>query len=81
MASLFSAAPFWFRNLAATCRAVWGDTGSATIVIAQQKTAAKVAIKRAQNELARFVEREQARPQVNVIRIFFMFFVCLKFVS
>ena len=36
----------------------------------QQRTAAKAAIERAQNELVRFAEREQARPQVNVIRIF-----------
>jgi hypothetical protein len=41
MASLFSDTPFLFRNLAAACRAVSGDTGSAIIVvvIAQQRIA------------------------------------------
>jgi hypothetical protein len=40
------------------------------MVIAQQRTAAKAAIKRAPNELVRLVERKQARPQVNVIKNF-----------
>jgi hypothetical protein len=40
----------------------------------QQRTAAKAAIKRAQIELVRFVEREQARLLVNVVRISFIVF-------
>jgi hypothetical protein len=43
--------------------------------MAQQRTAAKAAIKRAQNELVRLVEQEQARPQVNVVTIFFILLI------
>jgi hypothetical protein len=51
------------------------------VIITQQRTAAKAAVKRAPSELVRLVEREQARPQVNVIRIFFIIICCLGFLS
>ena len=41
--------------------------------------AAKGAIKRVYNKLACFVEREQARPQVN-IRKFFAFIILIVFI-
>jgi hypothetical protein len=41
-ASLFSDAPFLFKNLAAACRAAVGETDSAMIVTQQQRTAASV---------------------------------------
>jgi hypothetical protein len=46
--------------------------GCAWSVKMQQTKTAKAAIERAQNESVRFAECEQARPQVNVIRIFFI---------
>ena len=43
--------------------------------------AAKAAIERADNELARFVEREQARQDVNIqLKFFFIIVIFLLFV-
>ena len=45
-----------------------------SVVVPQVRMTAKAAIERAHNELARFVEREQARQDVN-IHIVFLFII------
>jgi len=39
--------------------------------------AAKPAIKRVHNKLVCFVEREQARPQVNIFKLFFLIVILI----